>query len=211
MLGVGLSGGLAQEKVKFPVGVGTKTIGTNMFWLATKKAFFDDSGPEVQPVLLGGGTAINMQALVSESFLVVPLLYAAEEQGLNVLGYYKDYIPNYQLTVMSVKRGWAERNRALLVRFIKGALRANHWLFANKDAATEFLAKEIQIAPELARKGWEYYTTNRIWHPNLALNTEGMKVALEILAEESKFTPPDPLKYIDRSYLQQALEELVQR
>ena len=63
----GLSGGLAQEKVKFPVGVGTKTIGTNMFWLATKKAFFDDSGPEVQPVLLGGGTAINMQALVSES------------------------------------------------------------------------------------------------------------------------------------------------
>lgn len=38
--------------------------------------------------------------------------------------------------------------------------------------------------------------------------TEGMKVALEILAEESKFTAPDPLKYIDRSYLQQALKEL---
>jgi ABC-type nitrate/sulfonate/bicarbonate transport system substrate-binding protein len=110
-----------------------------------------------------------------------------------------------------VKRGWAERNRALLVRFIKGALRANHWLFANKDAATEFLAKEIQIAPELARKGWEYYTANRIWHSNLELNTEGMKVALEILAEESKITPPDPLKYIDRSYLRQALRELAQR
>src|SRR4026208_1018155 len=65
-LGVGLSHGLAQDKLKFPVGVGTKTIGTNMFWLATKKGFFDDAGLEVQPVLLRG-TTITMQALVSGS------------------------------------------------------------------------------------------------------------------------------------------------
>ena len=90
---------------------------------------------------------------VAAAFLVEPLVYAAEEQGLNVLGYYKDYIPNYQLTVMSVKRAWAAKNRPLLVRFLKGALRANHWLFANKEPASEFLAKEIQIAPDLARKG----------------------------------------------------------
>ena len=56
----------AQEKIKFPVGVGTKTIGTNMFWLATKKGFFDEFGLDVQPVLLRG-TSITMQALVSES------------------------------------------------------------------------------------------------------------------------------------------------
>jgi ABC-type nitrate/sulfonate/bicarbonate transport system substrate-binding protein len=300
----------AQERIKFPAGVGTKTLGTSLLWLATRKGFFDEQGLDVQPVLLRG-TPIAVQALVGESlyitmgsadamvsaavggadlvsvagvingltqaivagkkyksfkelrgttigvqslasgatttlkrifkqngldypadykllavgggnfnlaaltsgqvaaaFLVVPLVYAAEEQGLNVLGYYKDYIPNYQLTVMSVKRGWAEKNRALLVRFLKGALRANRWLFANKEPAVDFLAKEIQIAPDLARKGWDYYTANRIWHPRLELNVEGMKVALEILAEESKFTPPDPVKYIDRSYLQQALKEL---
>lgn len=56
----------AQEKIKFPVGVGTKTIGTNMFWLATKKGFFDEFGLDVQPILLRG-SAITMQALVSES------------------------------------------------------------------------------------------------------------------------------------------------
>jgi ABC-type nitrate/sulfonate/bicarbonate transport system substrate-binding protein len=125
-----------------------------------------------------------------------------------VLGYYKDYFPNYQLTVMSVKRGWAEKNRSLLVRFLKGALRANRWLFANREAASDFLAKEIQISPELARKGWDYYTANRIWHPNLELNPEGVKVAIEILAEETKLPPQDALKYIDRSFLQQALKEL---
>jgi ABC-type nitrate/sulfonate/bicarbonate transport system substrate-binding protein len=301
---------LAQEKIKFPVGVGTKTLGAGLIWLATKKGFFDAVGLDVQPVLLRGtpvavqalvgeslfmtmgsadamasaaasgadlvsvagvingltqaivagkkyqgfkelrGTTIGVQSLasgattvlkrifkkngldypsdykllavgggnfnlaalnsgqVAAAFLVVPLVFSAEEQGFKVLGYYKDYFPNYQLTVMSVKHSWAEKNRALLVRFIKGALRANRWLFANKEAASDFLAKEIQMSPELARKGWEYYTANRIWHPNLELNTEGMKLALEILAEETKLPALDALKFIDRSFLQQALKEL---
>lgn len=301
---------VAQSHVKFPVGVGTKTLGTGLIWLATKKGFFEESALDVQPVLLRG-TPVAVQALVGESlyvamgsadamasaamggadlvsvagvingltqaivagkkyksfkdlrgttvgvqslasgattvlkrilkkngleypadykllavgggnfnlaalnsgqvaaaFLVVPLVFSAEDQGMNVLGYYKDYFPNYQLTVMSVKRGWAEKNRPLLIRFIKGALRANRWLFSNRDAASEFFAKEIQMSPEMARKGWDYYTANRIWHPNLELNGEGMKLALEILAEETKSPPRDATQYIDRSYLQQALKEL---
>jgi hypothetical protein len=35
-----------------------------------------------------------------------------------------------------------------------------------------------------------------------------VKVAIEILAEETKLPPQDALKYIDRSFLQQALKEL---
>ena len=58
-----------QEKLKFPVGVGTKTLGTNAIFLATKKGFFDDLGLEVQPVLLRG-TPITVQALVGESLYV---------------------------------------------------------------------------------------------------------------------------------------------
>ena len=300
----------AQERVKFPVGVGTKTLGTGLIWLATKKGFFEEAGLDVQPVLLRG-TPVAVQALVGESlfmtlgsadamasaavggadlvsvagvingltqaivagkkyksfkelrgttvgvqslasgattvlkrifkkngleypadykilavgggnfnlaalssgqvaaaFLVVPLVFAAEEQGMNVLGYYKDYYPNYQLTVMAVKRGWAEKNRALLVRFLRAALRANRWLFANKEAASDFFAKEIPMAPELARKGWDYYTANRVWHPNLELNLDGMKLALEILAEETRQVPQDAVKFIDGRYLQQALKDL---
>jgi NitT/TauT family transport system substrate-binding protein len=189
----------AQEKVKFPVGVGTKTLGTSLLWLATKKGFFDEVGLDVQPVLLRGtpvavqalvgeslyitmgsadamvsaaaggadlvsvagvvngltqaivankkygsikelrGTTVGVQSLasgaitvlkrifkkngldypadykllavgggnfnlaaltsgqVSAAFLVVPLVYAAEEQGFKNLGFYKDYFPNYHL------------------------------------------------------------------------------------------------------------------
>jgi NitT/TauT family transport system substrate-binding protein len=300
----------AQEKIRFPVGVGTKTVGTNMFWLAAKKGFFDDVGLDVQPILLRGGP-ITVQALVSESlylalgsadaviaaaangadllgvggvvngltqaivagknyrtfkdlrgttvgvqaltsgasnvlqrifkanglnypadynllavgggnfnlaaltsgqigatYLVVPLDYTAQQQGFNMLGYFRDYFPNFQLSMLTVKRGWAEKNRALLVRYLKATVRTHRWLYANKEAASDFLAKEIPLKPELARRGWEYYTANRIWHPNAEIGLEGLKFTMQIYAEQTKGAAPDPLKYIDQSYLQQAIKEL---
>jgi ABC-type nitrate/sulfonate/bicarbonate transport system substrate-binding protein len=179
------------------------------------KRIFKKNGlhyPADYKLLAVGGGNFNLAALtsgqVSAAFLVVPLVYSAEEQGFKNLGFYKDYFPNYQLTVMAVKRGWAAGNRSLMVRFLKGALRANRWLFANKEASVDFLAKEIQITPELARKGWDYYTSNRIWPANGELNLEGMNFALEILAEDAKVAPPDPLKYVDHTYLQQTIKEL---
>ena len=57
---------VAQDRVKFPVGVGTKTLGTGLIWLATKKGFFDEFNLDVQPVLLRG-TPVAVQALVGES------------------------------------------------------------------------------------------------------------------------------------------------
>ena len=267
----------AQEKIKFPVGVGTKTVGTNMFWLGVKKGFFDDVGLDVQPILLRGspittaalvsesvnlalgsadaviaaaangadlvgvggvvngltqaivagkdyknfkdlrGATVGVQALTSgaanvlqkifkqnglnypvdykllavgggsfnlaaltsgqlgATYLVVPLDYTAEQQGFNLLGYFRDYFPNYQLSLLTVKKSWAEKNRPLLVRYLKATVRTHRWLFANKEAAIDFLAKEIPLKPEMARRGWEYYTANRIWHPNAEINIEGLK------------------------------------
>jgi ABC-type nitrate/sulfonate/bicarbonate transport system substrate-binding protein len=63
---LGASAAIGQEKIKFPVGVGTKTVGTHMFWLGVKKGFFDEVGLDVQPILLRG-TTITIQALASES------------------------------------------------------------------------------------------------------------------------------------------------
>jgi ABC-type nitrate/sulfonate/bicarbonate transport system substrate-binding protein len=168
--------------------------------------------PADYKLLAVGGGSFNLAALTSgqigATYLVVPLDHNAEQQGFNVLGYFKDYFPNYQLSFLTVKRGWAEKNRALLVRFLKGAVRAHRWLYANKEAAIDFLAKEIPLKPELARRGWEYYTANRIWHPNAEINLEGLKSTMQIYAEQIKGAPPDPLKYIDQSYLQQAIKEL---
>jgi NitT/TauT family transport system substrate-binding protein len=168
--------------------------------------------PADYKLLAVGGGNFNLAALTSgqigATYLVVPLDFMAEQQGFNVLGYFKDYFPNYQLSMLAVKRGWAEKNRALLVRFLKGAVRAHRWLYANREAAIDFLAKEIPLKPELARRGWEYYTSNRIWHPNAEINLESLKFTMQVYAEQLKGPPPDPLKYIDPSYLQQAVKEL---
>jgi NitT/TauT family transport system substrate-binding protein len=163
-------------------------------------------------LLAVGGGNFNLAALTSgqigATYLVVPLDYTAQQQGFNMLGYFRDYFPNFQLSMLTVKRGWAEKNRALLVRYLKATVRTHRWLYANKEAASDFLAKEIPLKPELARRGWEYYTANRIWHPNAEIGLEGLKFTMQIYAEQTKGAAPDPLKYIDQSYLQQAIKEL---
>src|SRR4026209_2805193 len=60
---------VAQDRVKFPVGVGTKTLGAGLIWLATKKGFFEEFALDVQPILLRG-TPVAVQALVGESLYV---------------------------------------------------------------------------------------------------------------------------------------------
>ena len=102
------------------IGVQALTSGaTNVLKRILKKNGLDY--PADYKLLAVGGGSFNLAALtsgqISATYLVVPLNYSAEEQGFNVLGYYKDYFPNYQLSVLAVKRAWAEKNRALLVRF----------------------------------------------------------------------------------------------
>ena len=55
-----------------------------------------------------GGTADLFAALSSGQIaaapLAIPLNFAAEEAGFNVIGWYRDVLPNYQLTAMTVRR-----------------------------------------------------------------------------------------------------------
>jgi len=168
--------------------------------------------PADYKLLSVGGGNFNLAALTSgqigATYLTVPLDIVAEQQGFNVLGYLKDSFPNYQLSVLAAKRTWAEKNRPLLVRYLKGMVRSHRWVYANKEAAIDFLAKEIPLSPDMARRGWEYYTANRIWHPNAEINLEGLKFTMQVYAEQNKDAPADPQRHIDQSYLRQAVKEL---
>ncbi|MBI4527702.1 MAG: ABC transporter substrate-binding protein [Deltaproteobacteria bacterium] len=305
----------SQDKVRFPVGASSKTLGYSPLWVASKQGFFDQQGLDAQLVLLRG-TPPAVQALVAGSLyvagaspdavievtergldlvmvegvinglthaimggknyknyealrgatiggqsltsgitfplkqvlkskgleyprdyklvnvggtadlfaalssgqiaaapLAIPLNFAAEEAGFNVIGWYRDVLPNYQLTALTVRRSWAEANRPLLIRFVKGMVLAMRWLYENKEPAVEFLTKEMKLKPAHARRGWEYYTENRIWHPDTDINVEGVKTLIQIYGEQGqiKGTLPAPAKYIDQSYLREALKELGSR
>jgi hypothetical protein len=88
-----------------------------------------------------------------------------------------------QTNAFIARRGWAEKNRAIMVRFMKAHVLAMRWLFDNKDAAVEFLSQEMKLKPQHARLGWEFYTQNRHWPPDGDVTIEGMKNNIRIYAE----------------------------
>ncbi|MBM4260852.1 MAG: ABC transporter substrate-binding protein [Deltaproteobacteria bacterium] len=301
----------AQEKIKFPMAVSSKTLGYGPLWIASKQGFFDRQGLDVQLVvvrgsdksvqaLVGGsvqvlssgadgpiaakengidlvmiggtinglthfimgskniktyenlrgatigatgvnsGTTIGMrEALkqkgiepreytvigtggsgpafaalssgqVTAALIAVPLNYAAADMGFNTIGRVADLVPHYQVAGLAVYRSLAEKNRPVIVRFMKAIILAHRWLYENKEAAIAFLAKEMDMKPEYARRGWEYYTEQKIWPRDGDLSVEGVKFATQVYWEQTqnKSPLPPPQKYVDQSFLREATKEL---
>jgi len=173
--------------------------------------------PRDYKLLVIGGTPQTYAALVAGSIdaaaLSLPVNYAAEEQGFNEIGRFIDVIPNYQLAALSTQRSWAEKNRPVLVRVMKAMAQTMRWIYQNKEAALDYLAKEMKLKPEHARRGWEFYTGTRIWNPDADVSLDGLKVVTQIYWEQSqsKGPAPNPAKYVDQSYLREALKELGRR
>ncbi len=147
---------------------------------------------------------------VAAGILSVPLNYRAQEMGLNLIGKVSDVFPNYLLSSFSVRREWATRNRPQVVRFLRALLQARKWLGEDRNAAAQFLAAELQMKPDEARKGLDYYIDNRAWETDLSVDVEGLKAVVEVYAEqvELKGPLPDAKKYVDMSFLQTAWKEL---
>jgi ABC-type nitrate/sulfonate/bicarbonate transport system substrate-binding protein len=161
-----------------------------------------------------GGSGPSFAALTSgqiaATIIAAPLSFEAADMGYNVIGRVVDVIPKYQLSVLTVKRSWAEKNRPLVVRFMKAMVLANHWLYDDKQAAIDFLSKEMQLKPVYARKGWEYYTENHIWNRDSDVNIEGVRTVIDIMADQGQIKPPlpSPAKYVDQGYLSDALKQI---
>jgi ABC-type nitrate/sulfonate/bicarbonate transport system substrate-binding protein len=161
-----------------------------------------------------GGSGPSFAALTSgqiaATIIAAPLSFEAADMGYNVIGRVVDVIPKYQLSVLTVKRSWAEKNRTLVVRFMKAMVLANHWLYDDKEAAIDFLSKEMQLKPVYARKGWEYYTENHIWNRDSDVNIEGVRTVIDIMADQGQIKPPlpSPAKYVDQGYLSDALKQI---
>jgi len=170
--------------------------------------------PRDYKLLNVGGTTSAFAAMsagqIAAAMLAVPNAFQAQEAGFNVIGRVADIFPNYLLSAYSVRRSWAEKNRPRVVHFLKAVLQAKKWFEQDRKAATEFLAKEFELKPSLAEKGLDYYLTNQAWHPQLDIEMDGLKTVVDIYAEQTgmKGAIPSPEKYVDMSYLKQALKEL---
>jgi NitT/TauT family transport system substrate-binding protein len=168
-------------------------------------------------LIVAGGSSANLAALqsgqIAATTVAVPLNYAAEDSGFNIIGRLIDGVPNFQTNVIVTKRFWAEKNRPLTVRFMRAMVQSLRWLHENKEPAIEFLSREMQLKPVYARKGWEFYTQNRLWPPDGEVTLEGMKYNIRIYADQTgiKGPLPEPGKFVDSSYLQEAMKQIDKR
>lgn len=195
------------------IGTQTLTSGTG-FALRLVLKVHGMEYPRDYKLLNIGGASDRYQALtsgqISSAPVGVPLDLVAKQQGFNIIGYFADDQPNFQFNVYIVKRSWAEKNRALTVRFMKAMVATMRWMTDNRDAACSYLSKEMAISVEHCRYASDYNWKNRIWDRNADLNVEGVRTLIKITAEQGvlKEPLPQPSKYIDQSYLKQALAEI---
>ena len=161
-----------------------------------------------------GGSGPAFSALktgaVAAAMLAVPVNFRAQELGFNLIGKASDVFPNYLLSSFSVRRGWAESHREPVIRFLRALLRARRWIDENRQEAAQFLAAELDMKPALARRGLDYYLDQRAWDPLLRIDLDGLKTVVDVYAEQAdlKSPLPNPTKYVDSSYLEQALTDL---
>ena len=150
---------------------------------------------------------------MSSTTVAVPLNYAAEESGLNIIGRLSEGIAYFQTNAFVTRRSWAEKNRPVMVRFMKAMVLTFRWMFENRDLCVEFLSMEMQLKPLHARKGWEFYTQTRFWPPDGDVTLDGLKNNIRFYAEQTgaKAPLPDASKYVDQSYLRDALKEIDKR
>ena len=198
------------------IGTQTLTSGTG-FALRLVLKVHGMEYPRDYKLLNIGGASDRYQALtsgqISSAPVGVPLDLVAKQQGFNIIGYFADDQPNFQFNVYIIKRSWAEKNRALVVRFMKAMASTMRWMNDNREAACGYLSKEMVISTEHCRYASDYNWKNRIWDRNAELNVEGVRTLIKITAEQGilKEPLPEPSKYIDPSYLKQALAEIGKR
>lgn len=194
------------------IGTQTLTSGTGFALRLVLKAHGMEY-PRDYKLLNIGGASDRYQALtsgqISSAPVGVPLDLVAKQQGFNILGYFADDLPNFQFNVYIVKRAWAEKNRPLVLRFMRAMVATMRWMNDNRDAACAYLSKEMSISVEHCRYASDYNWKSRIWDRNSDLNVEGVRTVIKITAEQGilKEPLPQPSKYIDPSYLKQALAE----
>jgi ABC-type nitrate/sulfonate/bicarbonate transport system substrate-binding protein len=148
---------------------------------------------------------------VSGTLLLPPFVENAVASGCRVLARGDQIISCYQGTVGAAKRSWAERNRELLISYIRAYVEATQWCFDIKNRASclELLATHNGIEGKAAEKTLDALLDSDYGiYPKAELNLPGLKAVLELRAEMGYLKQPLPPidKYIDLSYYNRAVE-----
>lgn len=133
--------------------------------------------------------------------------------GFHVLLTSRDYIKDYARAVTTARRGWAENNSELLVRYNRAMIRSINWLLdpANREEAiAAIMAADDVPADEAQARYNEAIDPVFGFIPNAAIRPAGVEQIIRIREVMGAMQPPlpDPGKYIEDAYYVEAMSTL---
>jgi ABC-type nitrate/sulfonate/bicarbonate transport system substrate-binding protein len=143
--------------------------------------------------------------------LLPPFTGNAVARGCYVLARGDQIVSCYQGTVGAAKRSWAEKNRELLISYIRAYVEATQWCFDtnNRASCLALLATHNGLQGRAAGDTLDALLDSDYGlYPKAELNLPGLKAVLELRAEMGYLKQPLPPveKYIDLSYYDRAAE-----
>lgn len=137
-----------------------------------------------------------------------PLNHIAIEQGFVSLC---EPRMDFQFTSLDVDTRWAAANRDLLLRFLRGFLRAHERFFTDRDLARAVAVKESGIEPRHAERAWEEYTGGAIFPRDGEASDAGVQALIEtsaLIRDLPARARTRAADYIDRRWLAEARASL---
>lgn len=110
-----------------------------------------------------------------------PLSYEAEAAGFTNLGSVIPFVPDWQFTSVNADLRWVERNRPLVVRFLRALQRGRDFMDSNPQESAKIGAVELQTTVELAARAMAETRKLGILDADLALSQRGLAKVFETL------------------------------
>jgi ABC-type nitrate/sulfonate/bicarbonate transport system substrate-binding protein len=163
-----------------------------------------------------GATARRLEAMKNDkanaaAVLNQPFAIQATRAGLKDMGTTVSMMGPYQGTAGYVLRPWARANSDTLVKYLQAYIEGLRWVLnpANRQEATDLLAAELKIAPDIGAETFGIITDKTEgFAVDARFDLEGFRNVLRLRADYVPGTPTAPEGYIDLSYYQRALAGL---
>ena len=145
---------------------------------------------------------------VAGALINQPSDFIALASGFSSLGLSTDYVDNFQYTITGARRDWAQKNRPLVVRFLRAYVKACEFFYdpKNKEAAVHALADRTKAEKDEAEKTYALYMKTQKTIPrDGGIDVQGARKVAENWKDFGlQKTPPPVDGVIDLSYLAEA-------
>ncbi len=110
-----------------------------------------------------------------------PLSYVAEDAGYTNLGSVIPFVPEWQFTSVNADLGWVDKNRPLVVRFLRALQKGRDFMTANPGETAKVAADELRTTVALAARALAETEKLAILDPDLALSEPGLRKVFQTL------------------------------